>query len=103
MRRTTPHKTAQFWLALIGSWLVIVGMVGFGQQHSDGQLPVSNASGRGRLRVVPSGGQPSSTINDLQGAGSLQSQNQQGLQQNGAGQYLQPNAKTDSFDTDKVQ
>lgn len=103
MRRTNPAKTAQFWTALIGSWLVVAGMVGFGQQPADTQPPVSNSAGRSRLRVKPSSGQPSSTINNLQGAGSLQSQGQQGLQQNGASQYLQPNAKTDSFNTDKVQ
>lgn len=101
MRRQHAHKTVQFWLAMAGGWLVLTGFVGFSRQTSPLVHSSTDSERSTRIIVVPSSGSvPTPTIQSLQGADSLQGQGQGGLQQNGAGDFLQPNAKTDSFNTD---
>lgn len=98
MRRLPVHQTAQFWLALAGSWFLVVGIVG-GLAAVE-PVPAGNppaGSNSTKLQVRDSTRQPGDVANQLQNAGGLQRQTGTGLQQPTGGDQLQPNAKSDSL------
>jgi len=70
---------------------------GLGFQAQPARPAAGQTSGGSRLEVRPARRSPSSSINQLQGAGGLQSQSDGGLLPTPAGQRLQPNARTDGL------
>lgn len=96
------YRTVQLFVTFIGSWLIIAGGVGYlnsiGSTVENKPKTYSNSQ---NLKVEVSSQQPSSTINNLQGAGNLQSQGLSDLQNSSVTDQLQPNAKTDNFSTTK--
>lgn len=99
MNRTATYKTPQFAISLVGCWLVIVGLIGWPADTISGPVDSPQAGDDTVLQVLPGTRQPSSTIDELQGAQGLQGQAPARLHQPDVAEQLQPNAKTDSVET----
>jgi len=85
-----PPQTIQFWLLIAGLWLVLTGLIGANLPATEPTNPIKPTTGAS-LKVEPARQSPGSTINQLQGAGGLQRQSDNALQQPTSVDSLQPN------------
>jgi hypothetical protein len=94
MNRTEVYKTPQFAATLLGLWFILAGIVGLinTNNHIQGQS-INGPSSNNQLQVKPAFQQPTSTIDNLQGARSLQGQLNSNLQESDNLNNLQPNAR----------
>jgi hypothetical protein len=97
MNRIVTYKTPQFHVFLIGLFLIGLGVTIAVGSRTDQPSPVKNNATSSQIQVETSRQQPTSTIQNLQGASNLQSQQKGDLQQPTNAQTLQPNANTDSL------
>ncbi|HEX9679590.1 MAG TPA: hypothetical protein VGA08_03150 [Candidatus Saccharimonadales bacterium] len=101
METSNLSTRPQVVLALLGLIMLTLSWLGLAaSQTTEASLPMPVQGSR--LQVMPSGGAaPRSVIDQLQGAGGLQGQQTQGLQQP-IGEQLQPNAKTDNLNSTRT-